>query len=95
MQEHVFETQYDCIWIQWCIGYLTDDDLIKFLVNCRQNGLKRPSGSERSGLIFVKDNATNDQTFILDQQDSSVMRTEEQTDAIFKYAGFEILAKRI
>ena len=95
MQEHTFETKYDCIWIQWCIGYLTDEDLIQFLVNCREKGLKRSKDSERTGLIFVKDNACQDEQFILDKQDSSVMRSEEQIDAVFKYAGYEILAKHI
>ena len=93
MQDHTFETEYDCIWIQWCIGYLTDDDLIQFLVNCKENGLRKPEGSDKTGLIFVKDNATQDEQFILDKADSSVMRTEEQIDAIFKYAGYKIIAK--
>ena len=43
----------------------------------------------------MKDNACQDEQFILDKQDSSVMRSEEQIDAVFKYAGYEILAKHI
>ena len=37
MEELEFEEKYDCIWIQWVIGYLTDEDLNKFLKKCKEN----------------------------------------------------------
>mmetsp|Transcript_21023 Transcript_21023/g.37978 ORF Transcript_21023/g.37978 Transcript_21023/m.37978 type:complete len:315 (-) Transcript_21023:74-1018(-) len=34
-------SSYDIIWIQWCIGYLTDQDCIQFLKRCGA-ALRRP-----------------------------------------------------
>ena len=31
LQEHNFETQYDAIWIQWVLCYLTDNDIAELL----------------------------------------------------------------
>jgi len=36
MQEMNFDYKYDCIWIQWVIGHLTDDDLIIFMKKCKE-----------------------------------------------------------
>ena len=30
LQEFEFETKYDCIWVQWCLMYLTDQDCLNF-----------------------------------------------------------------
>ena len=35
LQEFKFERDYDAIWIQWVVCYLTDEDLIKFLVESK------------------------------------------------------------
>ena len=32
-QDHKFEHEYDCIWLQWFLMYLTDEDLISALKN--------------------------------------------------------------
>ena len=37
MQDFKFEKTYDCIWIQWVISHLPDDDAINFLQNCQKN----------------------------------------------------------
>lgn len=37
MQDFEFEKKYDCIWIQWCIGHLTDLDAKKFLGDCQKH----------------------------------------------------------
>lgn len=29
--------RYDCIWLQWCVLYLTDDDCVSFLKRCKPN----------------------------------------------------------
>ena len=37
LQEFQYERRYDCIWVQWCLMYLTDSDLFDFLVRTRDN----------------------------------------------------------
>lgn len=39
---HPEPARYDCIWIQWCLLYLTDDDALQLLQRCK-HGLK-PDG---------------------------------------------------
>ena len=37
MQDWVGEAgRYDVIWIQWCIGSLTDEDMVVFMERCKQ-----------------------------------------------------------
>jgi len=31
MQSYVWEDQYTCILLRWCIGYLSDAELVEFL----------------------------------------------------------------
>jgi len=35
LQEFNFEEKYDCVWIQWVLSHLTDDDAIKFLIKAK------------------------------------------------------------
>lgn len=35
LQEFIPLRKYDVIWIQWVLGYLTDEDLEAFLIRCR------------------------------------------------------------
>ena len=81
LQEFDFQTQYDCVWIQWCLCYLTDTDLMEFLIKTRETGLKVGENG-KSGLVFVKENVAGKQ-FIVDKDDNSIMRTEKQFSAIF------------
>lgn len=37
LQEFQFTFKYDCIWIQWCLCYLTDDDCLEFLKRARDS----------------------------------------------------------
>ena len=90
LQELQYERKYDCVWIQWCLCYLTDSDLHDFLVKTRQNGLEFNSETGKSGLIFVKENVAG-KKFILDRSDNSVMRTSSQFSEIFEGAGFTIV----
>ena len=48
MQEFVPEAgRYDLIWIQWCVGCLTDDDLVLFMGQCK-------AGLAPGGVIVIK-----------------------------------------
>lgn len=60
--------QYDLIWIQWCLGHLTDAQLVQFLERCKS--VLAP----QDGLIVVKENTTSGGTEIFDEQDSAVTR---------------------
>lgn len=84
MQEFTFEKSYDTIWIQWVIGHLTDNDLISFLVKCKQN-------LKPNGVVVVKDNACGKHAFWLDKADFSVARSVKYYEALFNHAGFELL----
>lgn len=59
--------KYDLIWIQWCVGYLTNDQLVSFLKLC-QTALKP------TGYIVVKENVVSSDKDLFDETDSSVTR---------------------
>lgn len=60
--------KYDLVWIQWCLGHLTDDQLVQFLERCK--AVLAPT----DGLIVVKENVTSGADEIFDEQDSAVTR---------------------
>ncbi|XP_053325385.1 N-terminal Xaa-Pro-Lys N-methyltransferase 2 isoform X2 [Spea bombifrons] len=77
--------KYDVIWMQWVSGYLTDKDLLEFLLRCK-NGLKA------NGVIILKDNVAR-QGCILDPTDSSVIRDIHILRNIIEKSGMNILAE--
>lgn len=84
MQDFVFEKKYDVIWIQWCIAHLTDEDAKIFLKNAQKNLTK-------NGMIVVKDNMTSqEETPLLDEQDSSVTRDITSLVKLLKDSGLTI-----
>jgi protein N-terminal methyltransferase len=68
--------------------YLTDADLHDFLVRSRDN-LEDEIQSKRV-LMFVKENV-NDEKFLIDRTDNSIMRTTKHFEAMFESAGLKIL----
>jgi len=87
--------RYDLIWIQWCIGSLTDDDFVAFFARCRQ-------GLAPGGLIVLKDNILDplscnqelDKTgrFLIDEDDNSVIRAREHMiNLLTRRCEFQIL----
>ncbi|XP_039340189.1 alpha N-terminal protein methyltransferase 1B isoform X1 [Mauremys reevesii] len=75
--------KYDVIWIQWVSGYLTDKDLLEFLIRC-QNGLKD------NGIVILKDNMAREGC-ILDPLDSSVIRDLSILQSLVEKSGLTIL----
>ncbi|XP_069718195.1 N-terminal Xaa-Pro-Lys N-methyltransferase 2 isoform X2 [Phaenicophaeus curvirostris] len=75
--------RYDVIWIQWVSGYLTDKDLLEFLIRC-QSGLKD------NGVIILKDNVAREGC-ILDCLDSSVIRDLNILHSLIEMSGLTIL----
>merc|ERR1719401_2706852 len=76
--------RYDVIWAQWVLLYLPDDDLIRFLERCRL-------GLKRNGMICIKENVVLEGKWVIDREDNSIARTDEQYKAIFKRAGLQVV----
>lgn len=75
------ENRYNLIWNQWCLGHLTDEQLLAFLKRCC-NALVD------GGWIIIKENISTDKKSmdIFDREDSSVTRTDGKFRKIFKEA---------
>jgi protein N-terminal methyltransferase len=74
---------YDCIWVQWVLPHLTDDDLVSFFQRCA-------SGLTPTGVLCVKESITNS-GFNLDNEDMSVTRSDFLYKKAFRRAGLTIL----
>ncbi|KAK4524527.1 hypothetical protein GAYE_SCF04G2428 [Galdieria yellowstonensis] len=81
------DRKYDLIWIQWCIIYLTDEDLVEFLTRCQ-------SCLHENGFICVKDNVSR-KHFVVDTNDASITRTNEQYENLFKKANLRLVRCQI
>lgn len=74
---------YDLIWIQWCILYLTDRDFISFLIECGKTLTSK-------GVICIKESVIR-RGFLVDKDDSSIMRSDEHLKHLFQKADLEII----
>lgn len=77
---------YDIIWNQWCLGHLTDRQLVDYLRRC-----KRFLSS--NGFIVIKENVSTDSggQDIYDEVDSSVTRTDAKIRSLIKDAGLNLI----
>ena len=57
------------IWIQWVLGHLSDLDYLEFFRRCARS-------LSAQGLIILKDNVTDEYSFMIDLEDSSVALTD-------------------
>jgi len=79
---------YDVIWVQWCIGYLTDVDCVRFL--------ERMGASLREGgVVVIKDNSCESDAFVLDREDSSVTRSLDYLLALADMAGLRVVCQKM
>ncbi len=60
--------QYDLIWVQWCVGHLTDEQLVQFLKRCKS------TLNPEVGVIVVKENNSTGGEDVFDPLDSAVTR---------------------
>ncbi len=67
--------EYDIIWTQWCLGHLTDQQIVKYLEVCKT--VLRPG----TGWIIVKENLSTGLEDMFDSTDSSVTRYGTLTPA--------------
>jgi protein N-terminal methyltransferase len=59
--------KYDLIWNQWCLGHITDTQLVDYLKKCGR-------ALKRGGWIVVKENLSTLDGDVFDETDSSVTR---------------------
>ncbi|MCJ1302867.1 Alpha N-terminal protein methyltransferase 1 [Hypocenomyce scalaris] len=80
------ERRYNLIWNQWCLGHLTDVQLVEYLERSK-------AAVTEGGWIVVKENmSTNeDGEDIFDEVDSSVTRTDRKFRALFGRVGLRIV----
>ncbi|KAI1120279.1 alpha-N-methyltransferase NTM1 [Nemania abortiva] len=81
--------EYDLIWLQWCVGHLTDEQLIRHLKQCKT------VLNKENGLIIIKENTTTSGVDIFDPVDSSVTREDGKFKEIFKAAGLRLVKKEV
>src|SRR5271156_4754 len=81
---------YDLIWNQWCVGHLTDAQLVKYLERCGKALTPR-------GWIVVKENLSTHRfgADIFDDLDSSVTRSDEKFRAIFEQARLKVVRSEL
>lgn len=77
---------YDLIWNQWCVGQLTDAQLVEYLK-------RLPGALTEGGWIVVKENLSNHylDVDVFDETDSSVTRTDKKFRKLFEEAGLSIV----
>lgn len=82
--------KYDMVWNQWCVGQLTDVQLVDYLKRIQ------PSLSE-GGLVIVKENLSNhpEGADVFDDEDNSVTRTDVKFRSIFEDAGLRLVSTEL
>lgn len=96
---------YNLIWNQWCLGHLTDAQLVDYLKRCKE-GLVKPCAEPKTdteqnlsqtGWIVVKENLSSDifKQDIYDDEDSSVTRSDDKFRALFEQAGLKIVETKL
>jgi protein N-terminal methyltransferase len=74
---------YDCVWCQWVLSHLTDEDLVSFLE--RMAAALKPGG-----FICIKENVKK-KGFLVHTDDFSVTRSEPLLRSIIQQAGLQIV----
>lgn len=82
------EKKYDLIWIQWCVGHLTDAQLIDTLLRCRE-------ALTDTGLVVLKENLTLDDDDEYDDEDSCVTRADVKFKQLFAAAKLNVIKSDI
>ncbi|KAK5660974.1 hypothetical protein OQA88_12350 [Cercophora sp. LCS_1] len=84
------DIKYDLIWIQWCVGHLTDSQLVSFLERC-----KSALDADREGVIVLKENLSTSGEDVFDEEDSSVTREDGKFLKLFEAAGLEVVRMEV
>ena len=76
---------YDIVWIQWVIGHLGDEDFIAFLQRC-------VAALKPGGFLGMKENnAMESEVTVVDEEDSSVTRSNTELRRLFTAAGLKVV----
>lgn len=78
------EPQYDLIWTQWCLAYLTDRQLVLYLERCK-------AALKSDGLIIIKENLSSSGEDWFDDVDSSITRQDDKFRSLFTEAGLQLV----
>ncbi|EHA52711.1 hypothetical protein MCOR27_002517 [Pyricularia oryzae] len=81
--------QYDLVWTQWCLGHLTDQQVVAYLERCKAALVPE------TGFIVVKENLNTGIEDLFDDVDSSVTRRDEKFLELFKAAGLRLVKSEI
>ena len=84
------EGKYDIIWNQWCLGHLTDKQLVAYFMRCRL-------AIAEGGYIVVKENMSTDPNggSMFDEVDSSMTRQDGNFRKLFEEAGLKIIKSEL
>ncbi|KXT04417.1 hypothetical protein AC578_3607 [Pseudocercospora eumusae] len=84
------ETKYDVVWNQWCVGQLTDAQLVAYMKSL-------PQYLNPGGWIVVKENLSNHHSGedVFDEVDSSVTRTDVKFRQLFNEAGLHVVSTEL
>ena len=52
LQDFEFKHEYDCVWAQWVLTHLQDNEVVEFLRKSKKNICQ-------NGFIFVKENVSD------------------------------------
>ncbi|KAG7963928.1 hypothetical protein I3843_09G142900 [Carya illinoinensis] len=74
--------RYDVIWVQWCIGHLTDDDFVSFFKRAK-------AGLKPGGFFVLKENIAKT-GFVLDNEDRSITRSDLYFKELFRHCGLHL-----
>ncbi|KIY50813.1 hypothetical protein FISHEDRAFT_64428 [Fistulina hepatica ATCC 64428] len=88
------EEGFDVVWCQWCLGHLSDPDLVAFLIRSKK------SLRDRRSLIVVKENICSDAPdgtprTVFDEQDSSLTRSDIAWKTLFEFAGLALIKQEV
>ena len=86
LEEWIPEMQYDLIWNQWCLGHLTDVQLVQYFKRCGK-------ALSDNGWIVVKENMSTNIAGedVFDELDSSVTRTDGKFRRLFEESELRIV----
>ncbi|KAH8128574.1 uncharacterized protein TrAFT101_012013 [Trichoderma asperellum] len=86
--EPVEGLKYDLIWTQWCVGHLTDSQLVEYLRRCQV-------ALNPGAMIVLKENLSTSGRDVFDELDSSVTREDAKFRQIFEEAGLQLVKSEL
>ncbi|KAI5117656.1 hypothetical protein M0805_008886 [Coniferiporia weirii] len=92
---------FDVAWCQWCLGHLSDEDLVAFLKRTKESLRSISKGTgDMEGLIIVKENTCSElqpgqARTEFDKDDSSLTRSDQAWKDVFLAAGLKLIREEV